>query len=78
MTFQEWLTKLSKTEKPDKSIIAYNFGIFETTEGYTVYLIGSKEFEEDDSDWATNEDFVPQLKYFPLPVELNQLEWNQI
>jgi hypothetical protein len=48
MTLQAWLIHLCDTEHPDTSIIAYHFGLFETENGYTIYLIGSKEFDNDD------------------------------
>ena len=68
MTFNKWLTEICKKENPSDAIIAYNFGIFETPQGgYTVYLIGSKEFDAEDSDWATNDDFFPDMKYFQMP-----------
>jgi len=79
MTLQEWLFKLCDTEKPDKSIIAYNFGLFETEDGYTIYLIGSKEYDKDDQDWATNNDFEPSIKYYPLPTnEYKDLKWEKV
>jgi hypothetical protein len=79
MTLQEWLFKLCDTETPDKSIIAYNFGLFETENGYTIYLIGSKEYDKDDQDWATNNDFEPSLKYYPLPTsEYKNLKWEKV
>jgi hypothetical protein len=79
MTLQEWLFKMCDTETPDKSIIAYNFGLFETENGYTIYLIGSKEYDKDDQDWATNNDFEPSLKYYPLPTsQYKNLEWEKV
>ena len=79
MTIQEWLFHLCDVEHPGKSIIAYNFGIFETENGYTIYLIGSKEFDKDDSDWAANNDFVPKSKYYPLPEkEYKGLKWEKV
>ena len=79
MTLENWLFDLCDTESPDKSIIAFNFGLFESEDGYTIYLIGSKEFDEDDPDWATNIDFEPEEKYFPLATEdYNHLKWEQV
>jgi len=79
MTLQEWLFKLCDTETPDKSIIAYNFGLFETEDGYTIYLIGSKEYDKNDQDWATNNDFEPSIKYYPLPTsEYKHLKWDKV
>jgi hypothetical protein len=39
--FNLWLEDIIKTENPSKDIIAYNFGVFETPEGYEIYLVGS-------------------------------------
>jgi hypothetical protein len=64
--FNDWLDGIVMTEKPDKDIIAYWFGIFESTSGYETYLIGSKIFDDNDPDWACNVDFVPKNKYLTL------------
>jgi hypothetical protein len=79
MTLQDWLFRICDTEKPDKSIIAYNFGLFETGDGYTIYLIGSKEYDKRDADWALNNDFEPEIKNYPLPKnEYKNLKWEQV
>ena len=79
MTFNNWLTQICKAEKPDKSIIAYNFGLFETSKGYTVYLVGSKIYDTEETDWATEEDFVPALKYYELqPFEFKNLQFEAV
>lgn len=64
--FNIWLDKIVQMEQPDQAIIAYYFGIFQSTDGYQTYLTGSKEFDEEDTDWACNTDFVPNDKYFSL------------
>lgn len=64
--FNNWLDEILKTEKPNADIIAYYFGIMETTEGYETYLVGSKEFDEEHDDWACNTDFVPKNKYLAI------------
>lgn len=77
MTIKNWLQNIVQTEKPSASIIAFNFGLFETEEGYSLYLICSSEFDEDDADWATTEDFTPIDKYLPLlQEEFSDLKWN--
>jgi hypothetical protein len=78
MTFNNWLTQICTTEKPYKLIIAYNFGLFETSNGYTVYLIGSKTYDAEETDWATEADFVPTLKYYELPAsDFKQLQFDK-
>lgn len=77
--FNDWMTRLSKIGKPNEDIVAFNYGLFETTEGYTIYLIGAKEFDESDEDWATEVDFEPKEKYLAInPNETKGLEWNQV
>jgi hypothetical protein len=79
MTFINWIQRVIQSEAPDAATIAYNFGLFQGTSGYSVYLIGSKEFDAEDSDWATNNDFEPKEKYYHFPVkEYNQLTWQQV
>lgn len=62
---QGWLEKIASKEQPSSNIKALNFGFFENSENYySIYLIGSKEYDANDQDWACNEDFVPVDKYF--------------
>ncbi|MDX5345607.1 MAG: hypothetical protein LPK19_00025, partial [Hymenobacteraceae bacterium] len=53
---------------PGKSIVAFNFGLFEDEEegGYAMYLLGSKNYDENDDSWASEEDYAPEENYFPL------------
>lgn len=75
--FKKWLDEICATEQPISEIIAYNFGLFEGEDGHTVYLVGSEEYDEDDSDWACNEDFTPVQRYFALPDSSND-EWEVV
>lgn len=78
MKIEQWLTNICKTERPDESITAYWFGMFES-DVYTLYLIGSKEYTPDDDDWACNDDFVPQQKYLRLTGKgYSRLEWEDL
>lgn len=45
-------------------------------DGYETYLVGSKEFDEKNDDWACNTDFVPKNKY--LKLRQNEADWEQI
>jgi hypothetical protein len=83
MTFKEqfysWITGLTKNEKPTADIVAFNFGLFETQDGYTIYVIGAKTFDEEDSDWAAEVDFKPKDKYLEInPDETKGLEWIEV
>ncbi len=74
-----WLNRISDSEELPKNIIAILIGLFESDNGYTIYLIGSKTFNEDDSDWACNNDFKPKNKYFVVDDDkLNDKNWEVI
>lgn len=77
--FHEWVDNINKTERIDKTIIAFNFGLFESKEGFTMYLNGSKVFDKNDNDWAVNMDFEPKQKYFSFgPELLKDKDWQDI
>lgn len=63
----DWLLRVTATERPPSTIIAYHIGLFETADGYCAYLIGADRFDADDSDWACNEAYSPAERYQPLP-----------
>ena len=78
-TFEEWLENINQTETVDNSIEGFNFGLIETTNGFEMYLIGSKKFEIDDEDWATHVDFEPKQKYFQFGKEFSaDKDWQAI
>ena len=77
--FDDWITRLTKNEKPSAEIVAFNFGLFHTDDGYTMYVIGAKKFDDEDPDWATEVDFEPRDKYLEInPDETMDLEWNEV
>jgi hypothetical protein len=78
MSIENWLTSLLQSEAPDDDIIAYYFGIFETPEGYSIYLTGSAEYDADDDDWATNTDFEPEDNYCTLPEAYKEMDWEEV
>ena len=47
---EDWLLELSHNEVIPENIVALNFGIFESENGYCVYLIGSESYDVDDDD----------------------------
>ena len=61
-----WLKRVASAEKPPKSVIAFNIGLIETENGFSAYLIGAKEFDEDDPDWACGEAFTFTERYCPI------------
>ncbi len=75
ITINEWIKTIFE-DKISESIIAINFGFFESEEGNMIYCVGSTEYDEEDPDWACNEDFVPTEKYFTPAEELMELDWE--
>ena len=75
--FENWLNKLFEQEKAQESIQALNFGLFENENGIQLYITGSTEWEFDDDDWASNNDYFPEDRY-PSIMLYNDLYdfWN--
>jgi hypothetical protein len=77
--FNQWMIRMNEKEHPEKDIIAFNFGLFETIEGFTIYLIGAKKFDEQDQDWATEPDFEPKDEYLEInPDETSELQPDDV
>ena len=81
--FDNWIREIIKTESPDKNIIAYKFGLLETPDvpsGYYLYLIGAKEYDQGDDDWASGfGDYKPKNTYLGLPEkEFKNVEWEKV
>jgi hypothetical protein len=71
-----WLNNINLNSKPTNDVKAYWFGLFETPNGYTIYLTGSNTYDENDSDWACNVDFAPKEKYMELG--LKGYKWEDV
>ena len=61
-----WIKLLCIEEAPAECIIALNFGVFESLNGFTLYLIGSCDFDEEDDDWACSVVYEPKRKYLEI------------
>lgn len=73
-----WILTISKSEQIPEGIKAVNIGLVETENGYTLYMVGSNEYDAEDSDWACNEDFVPENKYLVVEGDsFNKMPWDQ-
>ncbi|SFB11295.1 hypothetical protein [Clostridium frigidicarnis] len=79
---KEWILIIDQKEILPEKISALNFGLYEQ---YGIYLIGSKEYDPENEDWACNEDFVPSDRYcgelnieYDLPWEVVQVEMYEI
>lgn len=68
--FLEWIRSISRTSPAPAEIAAFNIGVFETPTGYSLYLVGSKHFDPESDDWATQEDYSPRDRYLELPASV--------
>jgi hypothetical protein len=67
-----WLRRLSSTETPPSSVVAFNVGLFQTEKGFTAYLAGAPRYDAEDADWVFNETFAPRERCVSLPVRRDQ------
>ena len=76
----QWINKL-ENYAPPKEIIALNFGLFESNNGFMIYLTGSKVYDISNDDWASVIDYEPEPKYKYLLLknaEISNLGWNAV
>ena len=64
----EWLVQLVNTEPPPKSIRGLHFGLFETAEGFTLYVTGADSYDRNDPDWACANDWWPEGRYVNIAL----------
>lgn len=77
-SIHSWIIRIDESEKIPDSIKAFNFGIFETEDGYQIYLVGATDYDLEDDDWACEEDFIPDEKYLNLGKESEKWEWEEV
>lgn len=76
---EHWIKTINKETGCPTDVIALNFGLFESVNGYGIYLIGSKSYDENDDDWACDIDFEPQNKYLMLTHDdVQNMDWKEI
>lgn len=74
-----WLNRIEQIDGiPPIEVIAFNIGIYESENGFELYLVGGYEYDEDDDDWACIE--MPEAihRYMSLPPELSKLKWEDL
>lgn len=74
-----WLNQIEKIDgKPPIEVIAFNIGIYESENGFELYLVGGFEYDEYDDDWACIEMPDERHRYMTLPTELSKLGWEDV
>lgn len=75
----EWLQDIEKQDgMPPEVVIAFNFGLFESDQGYMVYLVGGFEYSEEDDDWACLEPPANDYRYLRFPDDIQSESWESI
>ena len=72
-----WVKGILSKENPSGQVIAYNFGLTEKLKCYSIYLIGSKSYDENNDDWACNESFVPREREINL-LYSKKTKWSEV
>ncbi|MEZ3549196.1 MAG: hypothetical protein K1W02_00450 [Muribaculaceae bacterium] len=74
---EEWLKSIATGNTLPKDIVAVNIGMFETDGGYGVYLCGSDEYDEEDSDWACEPAYEIPDDYLMLTGDVfESMDWE--
>jgi len=75
---EKWINNIISENNIPKNIVAINFWIFEGENWYCIYLIWSKEYDIDNDDWACDEYYIPEIKYFEVKdKKINKLDWEE-
>ncbi|SHI81347.1 shikimate kinase [Clostridium cavendishii DSM 21758] len=72
---KKWLISINNKEELPEDIVALNFGLYEP---YGIELIGAKEYNVEDDDWACEEDFEPNQRYCPNFEIDDTIEWEYV
>lgn len=76
--FSNWIGSALASEVP-KTVVAYSFNLFELGPGeakYGIELIGSDEFDADNSDWACTAAWVANPRSISIPRDFANGGWE--
>ncbi len=63
-----WLALIEEKDGiPPAEVVVFNLGIYESDEGYVMYLVGGFEYTEENDGWATLEMPKNDYRYLLLP-----------
>lgn len=71
----EWIKGMEATEQIPEEIVALNFGIYETEEGFCLYLCGSENYDAEDDDWACDMDYEADSDCLEI-ANASGMEWD--
>lgn len=74
-----WLQNIEVKEGiPSSTTIAFNIGVFESEEGFTMYLVSSNVYSNIDDDWACIDPPIESYKYLVLPDNFQNKHWSEV
>ncbi|WP_298897263.1 hypothetical protein [uncultured Psychroserpens sp.] len=77
--FSKWINLIESGNLPTEKIQGLNFGLFQSSDSYMMYLIGAEIFDEKDENWACEVDYEPEYKYLDLnDLKLNDSDWKYV
>ena len=77
--FSKWINVIESGNLPTEKIMGLNFGLFQSSDSYMMYLIGAEIFDEEDENWACEVDYEPKYKYLDLnDSKLNDSGWEYV
>ncbi len=77
--FSKWINIIESGNLPTEKIKGLNFGLFQSSDSYIMYLTGAEIFDEKDENWACNADYEPEYKYLDLnDLKLNDSDWKYV
>lgn len=76
---EHWLQAISASVPHTTiGIVAWNIGLYETPNGFGLYLAGSTHFDASDDDWACEPAFVLPENHLVVSPDCTQLTWQQV
>lgn len=74
-----WLNEVEKRDGvPPKEVVVFNLGMYESDEGFVMYLVGGFEYNEANDDWATLEMPKQDYRYLLLPQLVQNKPWQLV
>ena len=73
----EWLDQIEKGAVIPGHIIVMNFGLYETDDGYCIYLAGASRYEETDDGWADELEEMPGGFFIEIETPCDWKEFQE-
>ena len=74
-SFYKWVNE-SLSKKLPEGIEGFSFNLIENSGDFSVELVGTASFDEDDQDWACDEIFEPNKRSISIPEKYSGLQWE--